>query len=770
MNNPGIYDAVIAGVGGTVQATASTNTALVAFADRADILATAVDSLIGIIPGGVTASQLTLMGEVVSGLVANRFLGDFSGGSHPDYTGMAIEIVRLYNEMETQLQNVPVPSVIANTHVADVATLRATPALIPAGTIYLDCHTYPNIGGGDLHWNALSVEADNNGNCYQVAGVPVGRWIRSDRVNLTKLVYFGADPDGTAASDAALLAAYNYIKTGVEQKSIIFGDGHFKFALPIDYITVSNLVLLGNERSTVLEFTGGGHGIVFTTQLIGFCMKGFHITCNAVPSGNMFDFSTGTAGLIAYDIDVSVGGKWNKVMGGGGSIILGRGAFQWGFLKLVQLAPGNAPSNGIYLEGCYFNSCWTYVDFYGIAGDAIHLEGMVDYVWGGWAEFEGSIQDCGRALYLKDSASYRFRNFYSENQPTLDLLVNCQRLEFIDYSTTGLDLVGTTDINCRYMGGMIRADNASFGIHTDNNLQGRPGIGDAFVRTNISAVTEGGPYILDLAGGAPGGWGSIDPQNVMLGGDMSRWIGGAANQIWAAPAGNYSATKCGIGSVDVTKTDYADNSALLAVNPATPAQPWIAGFTIIPAGALDDTFIGVPIFVSFKAKGYDGPMPGAAITAIGVIGLEHRSYGCGVPCENGFTRFVMVRRLTAALIASGLQFDLTGINTENCYVSEITVTIGNGAPRTYVRPTDVPWAPGFTIDNYGRAIWYTTAIPVAPTDPLLARTVQEGDLAVVINPATETTVGGSSFRTISYSRIAGVWEPNQLLTGLVAAP
>lgn len=112
MNNSGIYDAVISGVGGTIQSTPSTNPALAAFADRADILATAIDSLIPIIPDGASTSQMTLMGEVVSGLMANRFLGDFSGGSHPDYTGMAVEIVRAYNELAASLQNVPVASIV----------------------------------------------------------------------------------------------------------------------------------------------------------------------------------------------------------------------------------------------------------------------------------------------------------------------------------------------------------------------------------------------------------------------------------------------------------------------------------------------------------------------------------------------------------------------------------------------------------------------------------------------------------------------------------
>lgn len=67
---------------------------------------------------------------------------------------------------------------ILSASVPDVATLRANPDLIAAGTIRLDCHTTTGYGGGTLRWDATSTAADNNGAIFAVAGVAVGRWIR----------------------------------------------------------------------------------------------------------------------------------------------------------------------------------------------------------------------------------------------------------------------------------------------------------------------------------------------------------------------------------------------------------------------------------------------------------------------------------------------------------------------------------------------------------------------------------------------------------------
>jgi hypothetical protein len=119
MNNPGIYDAVIAGVGGATQSISdqSSGATIVSYADHADSLATAVDALIAPIAGGASASQMMLMSHIASGLGFNRFLGEFltptvgfgTVTSSPDYAKIAQVMVDLFLEMETFLINAPLP-------------------------------------------------------------------------------------------------------------------------------------------------------------------------------------------------------------------------------------------------------------------------------------------------------------------------------------------------------------------------------------------------------------------------------------------------------------------------------------------------------------------------------------------------------------------------------------------------------------------------------------------------------------------------------------
>jgi hypothetical protein len=118
MNNPALYDAVICGVGGSTQNLTegqSQAANYTAFAAQAVLLATAVDNLILPITGGATETQANLMGEIVSGLGMDRFLGNtiypdapfHTLPSTPSYVRIAQSIVALWQALNGQLNNVP---------------------------------------------------------------------------------------------------------------------------------------------------------------------------------------------------------------------------------------------------------------------------------------------------------------------------------------------------------------------------------------------------------------------------------------------------------------------------------------------------------------------------------------------------------------------------------------------------------------------------------------------------------------------------------------
>lgn len=107
INNQGLYDAVIAGVGGSTQNfdPHSPGTSYVAYSNAGETLASLVDASIPAIPGGPSVSQMTLMQAIVSGLSFNRYLGSLSSGAAPNYPAVAVTVSNLYNAMKGGLTN-----------------------------------------------------------------------------------------------------------------------------------------------------------------------------------------------------------------------------------------------------------------------------------------------------------------------------------------------------------------------------------------------------------------------------------------------------------------------------------------------------------------------------------------------------------------------------------------------------------------------------------------------------------------------------------------
>lgn len=64
----------------------------------------------------------------------------------------------------------------------------------------------PGIGGGELWWDAASVEADDGGTVFEVSGVSTGRWKRPTG-NAVFLEWFGIVGDGVTLEDAKVRAA-----------------------------------------------------------------------------------------------------------------------------------------------------------------------------------------------------------------------------------------------------------------------------------------------------------------------------------------------------------------------------------------------------------------------------------------------------------------------------------------------------------------------------------------------------------------------------------
>jgi hypothetical protein len=103
MNNPALYDAVIAGVAGSNNSwLQSTNPGdYTIFLNGADALATEIDAAIPSIVGGVTTSQCSLLTNIVGNVFAGRSVIDINS---TDYAAIASSIASFFAVMNTALQ------------------------------------------------------------------------------------------------------------------------------------------------------------------------------------------------------------------------------------------------------------------------------------------------------------------------------------------------------------------------------------------------------------------------------------------------------------------------------------------------------------------------------------------------------------------------------------------------------------------------------------------------------------------------------------------
>lgn len=129
MNNPALYDAVIAG------SSASNNSWLVStssgdyvlFLNAAQALATEIDNAISPIDSGATNSQCSLLSNIVANVFAGRSVVDVNSNS---YASIAASIAAFFNEMKSALQvanNASVSFCQWQGHLNDVGLAAAQP-------------------------------------------------------------------------------------------------------------------------------------------------------------------------------------------------------------------------------------------------------------------------------------------------------------------------------------------------------------------------------------------------------------------------------------------------------------------------------------------------------------------------------------------------------------------------------------------------------------------------------------------------------------------
>lgn len=124
----------------------------------------------------------------------------------------------------------------------------------------------PGIGGGMVRWSSTSTLADDGGYCFAVTGVPVGRWLRTDRV--LDLYQFGGAYQGNciAAFDLAMASTFMYIK--VPDKVVL---GYHVFSAPIKFVRGGDQVSFSTFPAGILPTLCGYvkiHGFTNLTMAV----------------------------------------------------------------------------------------------------------------------------------------------------------------------------------------------------------------------------------------------------------------------------------------------------------------------------------------------------------------------------------------------------------------------------------------------------------------------------------------------------------------------
>ena len=664
------------------------------------------------------------------------------------------------------------------THVATVAALKADPTL-PArsgGVAYLDGYFVKGFGASELDWDAASTQTANDITIFQITGVATGRWRRRNhRISVEDA---GAVPDwdvlastGTDSTDA-FLRMREWVALDPVTRPFLLGEswgdcavsggryagsGHYYVTSTITVI--SGMTIRGISQTTSRIWFNGPGLDLFEIKDAGpagataIVMKDFSINGGANCGRSAIKLTACI--LSTFELDLNIRGGFTYGWYCNEPDIANGGGVQWGKFSILSTNSWwglYAPANLIYHIG-YFNAVDVYAHAAGCTGYGLYLKS--NYPGQNYFDLHGSTQACHIGLYLEDSAYTIVRGFYEESNGLPSEFVNCENISVVDSGFPALNLTGVKGTKFERCGGA--ATEISDCAYNDSN--GRFRI--------VSATASNSHYGkgFGIYANYPASFGSSDPANLALGGDLERWTDdGSVSPTFGCPFLNYpwsgnwhKAKKCGVGFADTTRTAHTSHCALIA--PVTTT--W--GVAALVTQSLPAHLIGARLSVSFKAKrasgasnmsmllGLETDVPIGTVTLIDAV-------------ENGFTLFGATVILTSAICAGPIILKLSG--TDPWYLSEFQFCLSDNVPRGFSRCFELPERTG-ALDAEGRLTFWADSIPTGTADPMFGNSVIgkpyiAGDRALLRSPITADNHGRSMTLT-GWEYSGSAWVPQYVV-------
>lgn len=418
------------------------------------------------------------------------------------------------------------------------------------------------------------------------------------------------------------------------------------------------------------------------------------------------------------------------------------------------------PVHGVYNRG-WSNAVKYRLHFSSLSGIGIHLDGT--FGSGNNCSIEGSLQGIqGQAVLVKNGTKTSLTNLHCE--------ANVQDIKLINLSkpSIGPNVCGNVTLESCW-GASIQQHSGELVIDAQCRgtlvLAGADNDNTSLINHSLSTMTIGeNPVFVNGASAFTAGFSIGDHQNLILNGDMSRWLEGmGSEQLWGF-GGWYVGTRCGTGQADTTRTRNAPFCARLQER-----EGWgsVAECLLMEGSTLPETMAGQLLVISAKVK---------AVKGDAYIHATHRGesdWGWGqlvrqfsIPVENGFSLFTCAFRVTAAMCQHGAVVRVAFPNGAIIYLSELMAVFGTASPRDFVRRTE-------TIDGQhalrnGLLISYAPAMPTDQGDPVFSRPAQRGDM--IYNSVPEERGGvGQKYTELGWRCVApgvpGTWVPMRLPTG-----
>lgn len=514
-------------------------------------------------------------------------------------------------------------------------------------------------------------------------------------------------------------------------------------------------------------------GAVGGTSGVRPILRNFAIYGRASPDNDSTTVGRGAinAYSIAFpDIDLYLDGRWDVLLrvvtaATFGTISQG-GGIEVGRVRLVrqhnQAVPGyswvpKVPYHGIYNRG-WSNSVRYEVDLQVLGGHGVYLEGVYSAA-NGHASLRGSLQGISQtdtldAVHIEYGQKVEICNLYTESNGGTDIALESQSDVQVRNCSGDLHLTTCTGGQIVDHGGITTIDadcvdvRVFGGASDDNPLVNASSTTATFGKRRWNTVTSARFPVVH---------GFATERNVLLNGDMMRWLAGASsNNVWGTRPGSsthyYTGTKCGTGLADTTTTSNAPYCCKVQkVTSFGSSMAW----TVFGANVLTG-LVGQSIWVSVKLKTTQGKtyLQGSASNAS--IGNQIDTTGFGYAVENDFFLVTYAFAITSAIVTNGFDVrihvpDNSGTATI-CYVSELMVGLGTHAPQTYVPCLRHPSRPDVRMD--GPRLVYDTDTTPAGGDPLMASAWQVGDQIRYLTP----TSGGNIGEVCTTAGSPGTWK------------